>query len=212
MFTVSELPAKLVEGLGAEDFKERVSSQEQLLEWAKTQNDKHASFALFKLSKESSDPEVRQRCMEVLRGLSDQDYLTHGKGFLGISMSSESVKLPDQEKLQPAIRITRIVKDSPADRSGLVVDDMIIALDGKGLVGDPPHEAFRIDIAAMKPQDKVALRVKRASGEIEIVKVTLTRHPGDDVPGFPQSMELLDERARQQHFELWLKEVEKRGD
>ena len=205
-----EPPQKLVEGLGAEDFKEREISQKLLLEWANTEA-KTPAPALFKLSQTSLDPEIRQRCLNVLRSLSDQDYFTHGKGFLGITMQSEAIKLPDQENPQPAIRITNVVKDSPADSSGLQVDDVIIALGGKPFKGEVPDEAFRDAIAAMKPLDEVTLQVRKANGDLEAVKVILTRHPGNDFAGFPQNMRMLDQRARQQHFEMWLKEVGKKG-
>ncbi len=203
-------PQKLVEGLGAEEFKEREAAQKSLLEWANKEANSPAP-ALFKLSQTSEDPEIRQRCLDILKSLSDQDYFTEGKGFLGITMQSQVIKLPDQENPQPAIAITNVVRDSPADISGLQVGDVIIELGGKPFEGDIPHERFRDAIAEMKPLDEVTLQVRKAEGNIEAVKVILTRHPGNDFAGFPQSMRLLDQRARQQHFEMWLKEVGKKG-
>lgn len=203
-------PRELVEGLGAEHFKERESSQKLLFEWANKEGETPAP-ALFKLSRTSEDPEIQQRCLDVLKSLSDQDYFTHGNGFLGITMMSQHVKIPDHDNPQPGIRITKVIEDSPADNSGLQSDDVIIALGGEPFKGDVPHEKFRDAIAAMKPLDEVALKVKKANGDIEVVKVVLTRHPGNDLPGLTLNMHLLDQRARQQHFEMWLKKVEKNG-
>ena len=203
-----ELPKALVEGLAAEDFKVREDSQSKLLEWAKTKEES-AAPELFKISKTSEEPEVRQRCLDVLKGLSDQDYLKEGKGFLGITMQAEEARLPGKENLVPAVRINSIVKSGPAEKVGLNVGDSIITLNGVAFQGNDVLSEFSGAIGAMKPLNKVVLGIRRANGNVEDVEVVLARHPGENLTVLPQNLHLLDERAREQHFKMWLKELDK---
>ena len=203
-----ELPKALVEGLAAEDFKVREDSQIKLLEWAKTKEES-AAPELFKISKTSEEPEVRQRCLDVLKGLSDQDYLKEGKGFLGITMQAEEARLPGKENLVPAVRINSIVKSGPAEKVGLNVGDSIITLNGVAFQGNDVLSEFSGAIGAMKPLNKVVLGIRRANGNVEDVEVVLARHPGENLTVLPQNLHLLDERAREQHFKMWLKELDK---
>jgi len=190
-----ELPKALVEGLAAEDFKVREDSQSKLLEWAKTKEES-AAPELFKISKTSEEPEVRQRCLDVLKGLSDQDYLKEGKGFLGITMQAEEARLPGKENLVPAVRINSIVKSGPAEKVGLNVGDSIITLNGVAFQGNDVLSEFSGAIGAMKPLNKVVLGIRRANGNVEDVEVVLARHPGENLTVLPQNLHLLDERAR----------------
>lgn len=204
------LPKDLLEGLAADDFKERESSQQKLLDWA-MKKDTSPAPELFRLSQASEDPEIRQRCLVVLKGLSDRDYLTDGRGFLGITMLPEVVKLPGEENPRSAVRISNIVKNGPAERFGLKAGDTIVALNGVQFKGDDAPTEFSAAISDMKPLDKVVLGIKRLEGKIEEVEIILSRHPGENLSVFPQNLHLLDERAREQHFEMWLKELNKKG-
>ena len=203
-----ELPKAFVEGLAAEDFKVREDSQSKLLEWAKAKEES-AAPALLKLSRTSEEPEVRQRCLDVLKDLSDQDYLSGGKGFLGITMQAEEARLPGKENPVPAVRINSVVKNGPAEKVGLDVGDSIITLNGVAFQGNDVLSEFSGAIGGMKPLDKVVLGIRRANGNVEDVNVVLARHPGENLAVFPQNLHLLDERAREQHFEMWLKELDR---
>ncbi len=205
-----ELPIVLVDGLAAEDFKEREDSQSKLLEWAKKEK-KSPAPAFHQLSKTSDEPEVRQRCYEILKSLSDQDYLSDGKGFLGITMLAGIVNLPGEEKQRNVVRITNIVKNGPAEKIGLKVGDAITSLDGKVFRNEDVLREFSGAIAAMKPLDEVVIGVKRAGGKVEDLKVILARHPGENLNAFPRNLHLLDERARENHFEMWLKKLDEKG-
>ena len=202
-----ELPKVLVTGLGADDFKERENSQKKLLEWA-TKEKKSPAVAFYQLFKKSEDPEVRQRCYEILKGLSDRDYLKDGKGFLGITMLPDNVVLPGEEKPRAAVKITNIVKNGPAEKFGLKIGDVIIALDGKKFEdGDATKEFSRL-ITAKKPLDDVLLGLKRLNGKIDEMKVVLAKHPGENLNALRHNLHLLDERARERHFKTWFKMLE----
>jgi len=204
------LPEDLVQGLAAEDFKVREASQQKLLDWAKKEDTSPAP-ELFHVSRTSEDPEIRQRSLDILKGLSDRDYLTDGRGFVGITMLPEIVILPGEENPRPAVRISNIVKNGPAESFGLKVGDTIVALNGVRFKGEDAPTEFSAAIRDMKPLDKVVLGIKRLDGKVEDVEIVLARHPGENLSVFPQNLHLLDERAREQHFETWLKELEKNG-
>ncbi len=206
-----ELPKGLVAGLASDNFKERVESQAKLLNWAANEK-KSPAIAFYNLFKISEDPEVRQRCFEILRSLSDQDYLKDGKGFLGITMLPDTVKVPGEEEPRAAVKITNIVKNGPAEKFGLKVGDTIIAIEGENFKTENAPIEFSEKITARKPLDEVLLGLKKVNGDIEEIRVVLAKHPGEDLNAFPHNLHLLDERARERHFEIWLEDLDDEAD
>lgn len=61
--------------------------------------------------------------------------LEHGRprvGFLGLS--GQTVTLPDRQRVEPhrtGLLVVGVAKDAPADAAGLLVGDIVVALDGK---------------------------------------------------------------------------------
>lgn len=72
-------------------------------------------------------------------------------------------------------KITEVAKDSPADKAGLKVGDLITALDGKNLIG---IQALIIRLRDKKVGDKIKLKYKRGS-ETKEVEVTLVTRPAN---------------------------------
>lgn len=75
--------------------------------------------------------------------------------------------------------ITQVVSDTPAERAGLQVGDVITAVDRTPV--DANHQLADV-LAQYEPGDRVTLTVSR-SGEIEAILVTLGEHP--DAGGEP---------------------------
>lgn len=67
-----------------------------------------------------------------------------------------------------AAKIAGIIKNSPADKAGLVVGDVIVSVDGKKLYSDIQLSQY----LKSKDNPTVTLEVKKASGETVSVKVT----------------------------------------
>ncbi len=197
------LPADLVRGLSSEQFKEREESEGKLLEWVATRGD-NAVKAVHGLAIGSEDPEVRRRCSDILKELSDRDYLKDGKGYLGIMMAEERVAMDGDEKPRFGIRIQHVVENSPASDSELMRNDLIVALDGKKWHDGGAMEDFMAKIADMKPLRSVVLTVVRAEEEPAEVTVRLGRRPLEDLTGIGANLDLLDRKAREKHFEKWL--------
>lgn len=200
-----EVPRALVEGLSSESFKDRERSEAELLSWAE-KGGKNEISSVYELSENTQDPEVSKRSLKVLKALSDQDYLSDGQGYLGIQMMEEMIALPE-EKPRPCIRVTRVVADSPAEKAGLLVGDLITGLNGNEWNEAGAINQFMLEIADSKPLKTVVLTIKRKNEDLQDLKVVLGRRPVENLSGINQDLELLDERAREEHFNTWLKNL-----
>lgn len=78
-----------------------------------------------------------------------------------------------QNAEEEGAKITEVSKDSPADKAGLKTGDIIIALDGKELIG---YQSLVIRLRDKKVGDKIKLKYKRGS-ETKEVEVTLVARP-----------------------------------
>lgn len=209
LFTLSfvlakEIPAPLVKGLASEEFAEREKSQQALTEWAQ-QHPGLATKLIYELAVNDEDPEVRERCLVVLKALSEDDYLSEGFGYLGVSMVPELMQLDGNAKLRGMIRLTDVMVDSPAAKAGLQRNDLLAEVDGLTWEGMDIINGFQEYIGKQKPRTKVKMMVKRGGiDELMEVEVTLGRRPVANLE-VGMDLEFLDQRARQRHFEEWLK-------
>ncbi len=83
------------------------------------------------------------------------------------------VQIPDIDNLSGAALIMDVTEGSPADRAGIRVGDLVLAVDGRSL--DESY-ALADAIGEHDPGDTVELTIYRGSRE-RTVKVTLERHP-----------------------------------
>ncbi len=199
------VPPELIVGLAAEDFTVREKSQISLLLWAKEKPEARA-ILLAKLSADE-DPEIRKRTYEILRALSDDDYLSDGQGYLGIMMAEEILKAAPDAKPVAGIRVSHVVKESPAAISGLKADDLIIALEGKQWMQQEALNAFMEAIAGKKPLSNVVLTIRRDAADPFDVTVKLGKRPVQDLSYLSGDLQLLDKRAKDEHFREWLKHL-----
>jgi C-terminal processing protease CtpA/Prc len=93
------------------------------------------------------------------------------RGWLGISYDSRPSG--DQQAVRPVIRITDVVKDSPAEKAGLHVGDVIVS------VNDIPASNQLISSLAysLAPGESVRLRVRRESGGEHDVTIVTAAQP-----------------------------------
>jgi hypothetical protein len=198
------LPGDLLRGLASEDFSERENSQAELLEWSK-KNLKSATSGLLKLSDSDEDPEVRKRCMVLLRELSEADYLSDGQGYIGIVMAEEMLEAGEEGIAPMGIRVLAVMPGTPAEKADLRVGDMIIALDDKGWKGIDAVTRFSRAIADKKPLVEVKLTVRRGEGEPFGVTLKLGKKPIDDLRAAGGDLQRIQELARERHFKEWLR-------
>lgn len=75
------------------------------------------------------------------------------------------------------IIVGQVEEDGPADKAGLKEDDIIISVNGEKI---KDWDAFRLQIANLKPGKKVDLEVIR-DGEEREISVTLGSRPGNEI-------------------------------
>lgn len=200
-----EVPATLLVRLASDNFSDRQKSQKELLAWARDHGEQGAD-ALVKLLVDD-DPEIRKRSYEILRRLSDEDYLSDGQGYLGIMMGEEMIEAGLNGKPGAGIRISRVIKGSPADFSGLMAGDLIIALDGAAWQKQGAMDVFMRTIAEKKPLADVILTIRRNAAELIEIKVKLGKRPIADLSLAREDPQVLDMQAKDEHFKAWLKRL-----
>ncbi|WP_411827071.1 PDZ domain-containing protein [Luteolibacter sp. AS25] len=199
-----EIPLKITHGLESEQFEDREVAQKALLKWALASGDLSiTSLAAF--VRQSDDPEVSHRAFEVLRELSDRDYLVAGgKGYLGIRM--EEVELPELDGVRNsyAVLVVTVLKSTPAEEAGLKNGDIIAKVNGGGWKVQGAMEDFRTRIGEMSPAVEVSLLVLRGDERLEL-KVKLGRSPVEDIEMLNGDVGELDRKMKDAHFKHWLR-------
>lgn len=162
---------------------------------------------LFRVSRTHGDPEVRERCLAVLRELVNDEYLKEGEGFLGVRMQDEKALVPGDQKPRSVIRVIQVVPDSAAQRAGVKFNDLIAGLDEKAWHDEAALVPFMNHIRQLKPGHRVTLRILRNGGMIDL-PVKLGRRPLlSDNPFFGQrqaDIEAAERTARDAYFHRWL--------
>lgn len=201
-----ELPSKAFFDLGSRDFRAREIAQSELLAWSRKQPE-WAMTELLRLSREAEDPEIRQRCLDILRDLVMDEYSREGEGFIGIALKDEIANVPGDPKPRRVIRVTEVRMDTPAQQAGIQLNDLVVGLAGQVWHDEDASLLFREKIRAMKPNAKVDLRILR-NGELVDCKVILGRRPLQvDMPFFngrdfdPQAVE---RAAKEAYFRRWM--------
>lgn len=101
--------------------------------------------------------------IEVLRGLADGDELT--EGYLGVGLGAR------RDGGQGAL-ITQVEAGSPADAAGLAAGDVVVAIDGRTVVGD---DDLIGSIRDLGPGASVDITVVRNGGELDVSVVLVQR-------------------------------------
>ncbi|MES2476768.1 MAG: PDZ domain-containing protein [Verrucomicrobiota bacterium] len=208
-----ELPAPLIQSLASDDFKARETGEAHLLDWARNQRAAdHGGKALGEIWNQyrvSPDPEVRERCLAVLRALVTDQYLSEGPGFLGIERGYGKVTPPGAEAPKHAVLVTGVRAETPASRAGVQMGDMIVNLDGTGWVDENCSDEFAAKVAERKPGTKVKLGIVRGEKWLEIDAVLMRRPSTAQILrfGIPGMDAAADERAAiDSYFKDWLSE------
>ncbi|MBK1828556.1 PDZ domain-containing protein [Haloferula rosea] len=207
-----EPPVELVAGLSAESYPERVAAENALRQWAMEQGEAAWPWLLAR-SKGDPSPEVQERSLSVLkasvlRSLSDQR-----PGFVGITMAPTDVELGDEEGF--GIQIRMVSPDSPAEKAGLLPQDVVTELNGEGWDGLDAADSFAARVGKMAPGTRITLGILRA-GEKQEVELELGARPwsageyGEQRRMFMQRGGGLmfvpndEETARDKAFQEWL--------
>jgi hypothetical protein len=201
-----DLPVGPLSALQSDEFRIRETAQTEILAWAR-QRPEHAMDLLFRVSRTHEDPEVRQRCLAVLRELVIDDYLKEGEGFLGVRMQDEKALVQGEAKPRSVIRVIQVVADSAAQQAGVKLNDLIAGLDDKVWHDEAALLPFMNHVRQLKPGHRVKLKILR-DGEMIDLEVKLGRRPlGADNPFLDPrqaDLEAAEKAAKEAYFRRWL--------
>lgn len=201
-----QIPKNYFSELGSPEFRNREIAQNEILEWAR-KRPRDAMNELLKQSRKATDPEVRERCLLVLKELVNDEFVKEGEGFLGISMLNEVTQLKDGPRIHHAIRVSLIMKGSAAEKAGLKLNDLIVGLDGENWTAGPAADPFSLEIKSKKPGTKVVLGLIREKEPRELT-VVLGKRPLDAnflmMGDFSLDLNAAEIEAREAYFREWL--------
>lgn len=170
-----DLPAGPFADLKSEEFNKREAAQTALVDWARLRPEA-AMDSLFEQSRVADDPEVRKRCLAVLRELVNDEYAKDGEGYIGIMMNEEALQLPDDSKPRGVIRVIEVVRESAGAKAGLKFNDLILGLDDLVWPEKAALQPFREKIRQLKPSSKITLNILRNDKRMSL-QVILGRRP-----------------------------------
>lgn len=203
-----EQPSDEVLGhLGSEDFKERMTAQGALLEWARKQPEPAKDW-LFRRAIDDANPEMRRRFTAVLKDLVSDEYLRDGEGYVGIRMMTVQVQVPDDKAQRFGISVSLVVPDSAAAKAGLMLGDVIVEAGDQKWNNPTADMLFTTWVRGHKPGQKITLKVLR-NGKVLSLDLILGRRPPDsDMFMFgepPDSATLAREAeaAKDAYFQNW---------
>ena len=218
-----ELPPGLVEKLSSDDFEVREKAYAGLHKWSEA-NIKASPELLFKAWKGNDDPEVQTRCYNLMREMVVQKEFGKGKGFLGIRMTGVILPAkPGGPAGLQAVRVENILDDTPAQKVGLRMGDLIVRVDeldlqqanpanlgaevkpGRLRLGLEMHSVSRFSdyIKSKQPGEKVVLHCLRGNQHLEIEVRLMKLAPAND----PTHEQI--EAASEMFFRQWLEEMKK---
>lgn len=224
----TEVPAGLIEQLGADQFDLRKGAYAELKKWSK----EHIEIApelLHKAWQASNQPEAKSRCYELMKESAVSRKFGRGKGFVGIMMDAMIIggrALPNQgdvvpnanpNALQRGIRIAQVLPKTPAQKAGLKAGDVIMGID-KLDFNELPEKNQRFDarsvfqdyVKSKQPDDVITLHLLRDGKKID-QEVTLMKRPASADASLFGREEDMERREADLYFEQWLEGMGKNG-
>jgi len=202
-----EVPKDLLGNLSSDQFEVRDQAYAGLKKWSKG-NVKISPELLHAVWVESTDPEVKTRCYVLMKDAAIHRMFGRGKGFVGIMM----------DRLAQGIRVRDVVPNTPAQKAGLVVGDVILGVDQLDFINRPKQKKkrdamtlFQEYIKSKHPDDIVVLHLLRLGKKMD-KEVTLMKRPAS-VDQAIFGHQVPDEKAEHDaYFEQWLKGAKEMGE
>lgn len=167
----SQEPTEAWAQLADPAFETRESGQQQLLDWAAQHPDEARTF-LCRHFFETPDPEIERRLHAILK----KTFSSQQRAFLG--MKIEAIDLPPT--LVPAARGCKIIsmtQGSSAQRAGIVVTDIIIAIGDYEIKKSDQTSDIITEIQKLRAGEKAILTIVREKKTLK-VSVPLLPRPG----------------------------------
>ncbi len=216
-------PTKLPDGvlgkLSSDKYDVREKAYGEMYRWA-VKNIKEAPETLHGAWRASEDPEAKTRCYTLMKEMVLQRKFGRGKGFVGIRMDEFVVPGKKGAPGRAGVRVSLVLADTPAAKSGLKVGDVIVGVDEidfskiprvrdlrlRGVIGMGSVVKFSDYIQSKQPDDVITLHLMRA-GKMVDMKVTLMKRPASaDVDPFGGTRRNDTKAEGDRFFKKWLKE------
>lgn len=178
---------KLVEGLGPKElvpllgharFKVRQAAEDRLKEILQD-DPQPVGEACYDAYSRDPDPEVRMRARSVLLVFVTKSGASAGRGFVGIRLHLHAF-YDAQGELRFAIKVGLVQPGTPASQVGMMMGDMVTAIDAVDLNNPDGDRKFMDYVARKAPGNEVVLVVDRA-GKTFKHNVTLARRPPENL-------------------------------
>lgn len=200
-----KVPQPLIGDLGADSFAAREKAQKELFEWAL----KKPEIAIPELRRQmdaAEDPEIRARCLEVLKELVvGRGY--RGEGYLGIAMQEAEAMVPGDTKSRRALTITLLMEGSAASLGGLKVGDVIVGIGDQVWREPGMKDKFPVFIRMTRPGTVIGVKLLEG-GKVVERKVTLGEKPTGVNPSAIEDLEAANHAAKELFFRRWLDKQE----
>ncbi len=193
-----------IKSLNSESFQERQQAEQELINWAKQEDPEKRADQLFERYLKSEDPEEFRRLTRILLAvhfdLKKEDIPQQGSGFIGISMRQPrpfrfqqrrfeqgQLQLPPLEQdefekeaaLERGVFIDEVIEGTPAEKAGLLAEDLITEIDGEDLAGEDPTARLKEIVGGRPPGTKLTLTIER---EEKLLKKVITLMNAQAVP------------------------------
>lgn len=106
----------------------RLEACKYLTAWAEQEPDA-AKARFIGLMRQSTEPEIRERCLQFLKPIAAREFGSFGEGYMGISMGNETtIQVPGEAQASYGLVINAISKGAPAEKAQLKQGDVIVSL------------------------------------------------------------------------------------
>lgn len=148
-------------GLKAENFEAREEAEQELIKWAGEGEGEERIDLLVARCIDAEEPEERFRLEKILFQLKRDTIVQQGEGFVGISMNT---RFPETR----GVIVTEVIEGTPAERVGLLAQDLILEIDGQGIGGASPTENLIAIVKGKPPGTAIKLTVERGEERLQL--------------------------------------------
>ena len=172
--TLAATPGEHVARLGDPSFRVREKASDSLKQ-AATTNYTSVLEACIAGYAATDDVEILSRLDEIMLPIVERKLYNRPKGFLGLRLEASAAVL--NGKAVPAIEAAMIVEGQAAEKAGVKMGDLILAMDGKPVTEDGTSP-FIAMIQEMEPGTTVRLEILRGENRVTI-PVVLSERPAE---------------------------------
>jgi membrane-associated protease RseP (regulator of RpoE activity) len=188
----------LVRQLGDETYEQREQAVQALVKLAATEESAVLDVCL-QVHDQNPDPEIRFRCMKILKEVVSGPIYNRPRGFLGVRLVAIP-NLPEEINAQRLIFIHEVTRDTAAAEGGVEAGDIILAMNHLSMSSFNSVSRFIFHIQQYAPGTPIVLLVLR-KGSLRML-VPILGKAGEDVQ--------IRKFEPEEYFKIWLESTRDR--